>query len=767
MKESIFYNKKQIKLIRRYWLIYKLIFEHGIRLFAWVFSILIVSTLLTSNYFSSLYLREKTNITEVKNQIEQEYTKRKDTITKIDGLKWPIIFGAIKTENSKLLSQDNLIEYKGLTFPRLINIEIEELNKISQIQSWRERKEEEFLMFLNLIIANPLDEKNLTFKNIEKKKLERKSLKEYFWLSCLDSEKKISFVCKSYMKDFFENIYALNLSSRETNSEKKENEEIYEGTIIGLNDLEFNSFAEVVGFSSPLDEYFLIYKQLNKNLKTSKDFCRVSYRYLQYGWETDRRFDEIFQRCNQKQLEEYYTLKEFIQLTRGLSLWYADSSVYNNEAFNTYKLYSLQQLLFRSLKTDEKITIILESYLGFLQELLQREKRTKNQLLNNFSKAFTIWFHNNILNPYLRENGWKLTSEERSRLITKLLLVNHGDHVRNMNGLWDKEKNKDQAREGKENITNIELLFKANLPKQFALLNIKKLDKDHLKIKGRDQKTLLNLEITLKFDGIQFIVQKVTITENKTLEEFINPLLKIEAYTLLRMLNLLEENINIVIDNNPIVLDLCKTMKAKYGKSLINCSTTQIQIQKAEEKEWEKWVIYTFILKNNIIIGIKVSDPNQELRILKTIDFSKFKREATMMDIEKILELRPEEKTSEFGLKEQLLVNDRFNKYLQIKPTKVDIKGWEVKVFFEIKDIKFIGNYDVTTDILTPIALNFEQARSPLIIEKFELIFKEDQQEKLTHFILDPIEYLKTINKKLVEKYFKEGKVFFEKRENK
>lgn len=130
-----------------------------------------------------------------------------------------------------------------------------------------------------------------------------------------------------------------------------------------------------------------------------------------------------------------------------------------------------------------------------------------------------------------------------------------------------------------------------------------------------------------------------------------------------------------------------------------------------------------------------------------------------MINIEKILEFKPEQQNSEFGLKEQLLINDRFNKYLQIKPTKVDIKGEEVKVFFEVGGVKFIGDYDVVTDILAPIALDFEQARDPLIVQKFELTFKEDQQEKLTRFLLDPIEYLRTINKKLVEKYFQEGKL--------
>lgn len=180
MKESIFYNKRQIKLIRRYGLIYRLIFEYGVWLFAGIVSIIVITSMLASKYFSSLYLREKIDIIQVKNQIEQEHTKRGKTIKQVDGLKGSVIFGAIKKENNRILSQDNLIEYGGLIFPRLINIELDKLNNISQTQTRTERKESDFLTFFTLIIANPLNEENLAFKNIEKKKLERKSLKEYF-----------------------------------------------------------------------------------------------------------------------------------------------------------------------------------------------------------------------------------------------------------------------------------------------------------------------------------------------------------------------------------------------------------------------------------------------------------------------------------------------------------------------------------------------------------------------------------------------------------
>lgn len=163
-----------------------------------------------------------------------------------------------------------------------------------------------------------------------------------------------------------------------------------------------------------------------------------------------------------------------------------------------------------------------------------------------------------------------------------------------------------------------------------------------------------------------------------------------------------------------------------------------------------------------MIVGVKVSDPELELALLKTLDFSKFRKDSTLLTIDRILAFKPEKQASEFGLKEQLLVNDRFNKYLQLKPTKVDINGGEVKVFFEVAGIKFIGNYDVVTDILAPIALDFGESRSPLVFQRFQLVFKEDQQENLTRFLVDPVAYLRGINPRLTDKYFKEGKLVFE-----
>lgn len=286
----------------------------------------------------------------------------------------------------------------------------------------------------------------------------------------------------------------------------------------------------------------------------------------------------MFRRCGDQQYKNYIALRDFMKLTRGISLGYADNSSYSSTALNTYKLYSLQQLLYRTMQTEERLVILFQTYFAFLQDLLQKESRSNIELLPQFSKEFTYWFHTKILAPYLREHSEKLTAEERSALTTKLMLVNNGDRSRNMKGLLER-KDISIAKEETNSGLDIEALFRANLPKQFALLHLKKIDDRHLEIDGRDQKTSLRLQVQLAFDGVQFMVEQVKIDQNKALQDFVNPLLKLESYSLLKMLDLLEENKNLAVNTAPIAFDLCKLAQDKYEKSLLNCSNTELQLQ--------------------------------------------------------------------------------------------------------------------------------------------------------------------------------------------
>ncbi len=58
-------------------------------------------------------------------------------------------------------------------------------------------------------------------------------------------------------------------------------------------------------------------------------------------------------------------------------------------------------------------------------------------------------------------------------------------------------------------------------------------------------------------------------------------------------------------------------------------------------------------------------------------------------------------------MKEHLLVSDKFIKYFSSTPEKVVSEEGEIKVYFTIENIKFIGTYDIIKSELNPIAIDF------------------------------------------------------------
>lgn len=124
-----------------------------------------------------------------------------------------------------------------------------------------------------------------------------------------------------------------------------------------------------------------------------------------------------------------------------------------------------------------------------------------------------------------------------------------------------------------------------------------------------------------------------------------------------------------------------------------------------------------------------------------------------------IVNYEPKDEISGFGMKEQLLVNDKFMKYFSKAPKKVEVSWGSVRIYFEVEGINFIGGYDVVTNRLAPISLDFWAARKPIIIQKMELNLDDQHRDGLNAFLLNPINYVQKINPNLVKKYFVDGKL--------
>ena len=743
MKESIFFNKQQLQIIRWYNYLYTLFFEYWVWFFGFLISLLVVSGLVMFPIFSEVYGKETGDTTRIENQMRTSYMDQRSVINSFSGFHVQMLWGPVQSLTGGFSSQDNLINFSGLILPRTVLIDQAKWNTYAEpILNSTYDKNLINSYFLDIFVT-PLQKTTLNTKPYAGLPVQW-DIKQFFGLSCLDTISAGSFVCQHYVNQFLKSFY------------------VYDLAWVGGNNALSDTFT--VNTQPIPDEFFSIYEKLKYNSNNQKRFCSGILQYLQYGGKNDNRFWEIFSDCGSEEYANYTELRDFLTIKESLALGYVDAKVSSSKLLNEYKLFVMQQLLYKALLASEDANSLLQSYLSFLSDLLLKESNRNWELINQFTRDFTYWYNVSIVDPYLKDEKSKIDKETRNTLTTRLFSIHNGNKTLNFTGLakqttltidttstlWTPEKSNSQ---------NLEELFRANLPSQFRLTSLTNQEEtESLIVKGLDRDTDVRLEAVIKFDGVKLYVEKVSISGNKALESFVNALLERDHYVFVKMLQLISDNLAIADQNSTLKLDLCAELKQKYPTGLLLCSDTKIQIEKGQTEQ-ASGTIYTFLLQKGSLIWVEISDKILETKVLQNLDIWKITKDTLAPMIPVIVNYEPKDEISGFGMKEQLLVNDKFMKYFSKAPKKVEVSWGSVRIYFEVEGINFIGGYDVVTNRLAPISLDFWAARKPIIIQKMELNLDDQHRDDLNAFLLNPINYVQKINPNLVKKYFVDGKL--------
>ena len=743
MKESIFFNKQQLQIIRWYNYLYTLFFEYWVWFFGFLISLLVVSGLVMFPIFSEVYGKETGDTTRIENQMRTSYMDQRSVINSFSWFHVQMLWGPVQSLTGGFSSQDNLINFSGLILPRTVLIDQAKWNTYAEpILNSTYDKNLINSYFLDIFVT-PLQKTTLNSKPYAGLPVQW-DIKQFFGLSCLDTISAGSFVCQHYVNQFLKSFY------------------VYDLAWVGGNNATSDTFT--VNTQPIPDEFFTIYEKLKYNSNNQKRFCSGILQYLQYGGKNDNRFWEIFSDCGSEEYATYTELRDFLTIKESLALGYVDAKVSSSRMLNEYKLFVMQQLLYKALLASEDANSLLQSYLSFLSDLLLKESNRSWELINQFVRDFTYWYNVSIVDPYLKDEKSKIDKETRNTLTTRLFSIHNGNKTLNFTGLakqttltidttstlWTPEKSNSQ---------NLEELFRANLPSQFRLTSLTNQEgTQSLVVKWLDRDTDVRLEAVIKFDGVKLYVEKVSISGNKALESFVNALLERDRYVFVKMLQLISDNLAIADQSSTLKLDLCAELKQKYPTELLLCSDSKIQIEKGQTEQ-ASGTIYTFLLQKGSLIWVEISDKILETKVLQNLDIWKITKDTLAPMIPVIVNYEPKDEISGFGMKEQLLVNDKFMKYFSKAPKKVEVSWGSVRIYFEVEGINFIGGYDVVTNRLAPISLDFWAARKPIIIQKMELNLDDQHRDELNAFLLNPINYVQKINPNLVKKYFVDGKL--------
>ena len=650
-------------------------------------------------------------------------------------------WGMVQPNDSGFLSQDNLLSVGGkFVLPRIAGWDTKQITDFIQIFSGGSYQSSDFSSFFQEILVNPLSLTSLRNLEFKKYKVDQ-NISEYFWLDCLHTRSAGSFVCNSAVRKFLENFYVVDSSANVDESDPY--------SILNLDpEGEWDSLLNIL---------IEIYPKVRYSQEKKKLFCDGVVNYMLYWGVGNSTLTDMMASCDAETFKHYSFMKDFTEIKNGFLWGASDGKFYNDMRVNQYKLFSLQQLLYKQIKGSAQVESILTSYLDFWTNLLLKETERESQLLDSFSKQFSHWYHQNLLLPYLRDDHAKVSTEQKNQLLTKLLQIENGDK----NGLFKgiakkKEVFVENPQEVIEQKVDLEQLFRANTPVQFILTS-SVMSWDALIVKGEDQVTNLRLEAELSFNGATLYVTKITIPKDKNLTEYVNTLLSTDKFSFLKTLWLIKDNQEIAQGNQNFELNLCEILQKEFGESVKKCWKTEVLMIKSIDTA--SGVNYRFLLKDDVLKGIEVSDQILQQQILSELDRKAVNRDTTFWFIQKIWNYELKSQDSWFWAKEQILVNDAFVKYFKQKPKKVNVVWGVIKIYFSIKEIDFIGQYDLATNRLSQISLDFGEVRKPIIVQRLVFDLNEKSVDQINAFLLDPIGYLRKINSRMVDVYFKDGKL--------
>ena len=740
-------------VIRWYLLIYRLLFQYWVFVFWGIISVLL---LLLSFSVQAFSIEESINFGDIM-RIKEQNLNNKDEYESFmrqqSGVNLIAFWGMVKPENSWFVSQDNLLSVGGkFILPRIAGGETKKITNFGQIFSGDLYQNSDFSSFFQEILVEPLSLSLLKNKGFDRF-LFTGDVVSYFSLNCLDTRSSSSFVCQLALTRFLENFFVMDVQQNLNSSlGYQEKDPYYES--------ELQYFESVVGTSlrNPLlNTLIQIYPKVRYSHEKKKLFCDGVINYMLYWGVGNATLTDMMASCDAETFKHYSFMKDFSEINNGFLWGTSDGKFYNDLRLNQYKLFSLQQLLYKQIKWTAQVETILTSYLDFWTSLLLKEGERDTQLLDSFSKQFSHWYHQNLLLPYLRDDHAKVSIEQKNQLLTKLLQIENGDK----NGLFKGIAKKDDSvaqnvQELIEQKVDIEQLFRANVPVQFILTS-SVMSGDVLTVRWEDQVTNLRIEAELAFNGASLYVTKISIPKDKNLTEYVNTLLSMDKYSFLKMLSLVKDNQEIAQVNQKFEINLCEMLQKEFGESVKKCWKTEVLMIKAIDTA--SGVNYRFLLKDNVLKGIEISDQTLQQQILSELDRKAVNRDTTFWFIQKIWNYELKSNDSWFGAKEQILVNDAFVKYFKQKPKKVNVVWGAIKIYFSIKEIDFIGQYDLATNRLSQISLDFGEVRKPIIVQRLVFDLNEKSVDQINAFLLDPIGYLKKINSRMVDVYFKDGKL--------
>ena len=377
------------KIIHTYNILHKLFFGIGIFLLLIMLSAILSRKLIhRSNSYPirtiSQQEKEKSVISTMDNSLHQ-YDNH-------ETIKLFIRQGALTTDSSHIISNNNLITYKWFVLPNKINLtinnELQSLDHFTKTGTVQSDSDLANYAKTILFVDNKDDKSDNKTWSLLLSLPQWTNFLDYFRVNCVIHEKVTDQFCNKVVSDMVKMIPAYNLSNDFSSLHNI------------LKNLEKNPYK--VPFCDTVKQYIFSSSDIGDDVKTLMNNCGGNYKDF-YGY-----------------------FSAFRSIKSQLEKQTVSPSVTSNSLLNAYKLVSLQQIIYNEISEERFNEVRLNSYIQYVQELLRRQNALEGFYFNS-----TAWFNNQYLLPAL--SSLITTKQQESKdiksVIEWLRSINEGDSL--------------------------------------------------------------------------------------------------------------------------------------------------------------------------------------------------------------------------------------------------------------------------------------------------------------------------------------------------
>jgi len=712
-------------VIKTYRLIHTYFFTYAIFVVVLIIGVIIFQNILKTNTLTvqtsqvnhEFVIRQKKLIGAFNKQLKQNIEN--------EGVQVEIIEWYISNTGGYIESSNNLARYKWYILPRFFYIQktvpLQDIAYFSK-SDYETRELDYFIqnVLLAKVETNQRQEANtqLPIKG---------TIIETFDLGCMFKNKFFQAICNQHIEEFLDSFF-----------------------VYGINrDYEWLKTV----FDIIIDDE---YKTL---------LCENMDKYIIYSNDTNAKIEELVARCSTQSVTKFKKLASFIEVQKELDSKQISKSIYNDSEINAYKLLSVQQSIYKDIINNRINTTNILQYLDFLKELLAADK------IDAFYKDLSYRFDNKYILPRIENPDNPIAKNRKSdadEIIKQITIVNNGSEllgfkwlayqIKNHGLLPVQVQNQAQTTSSKDEITLLlnhfsylkvkETIFSGEDHGPVDILVNGDLIIDDTKEYGKQLK--LNTALLLRYQQNGFVVKKIKIENQNTLNAVMKEVLSKAEYSLGEMYEYVAQNLAFYdkasqTDTTDLFCNQIKNKVMADPNIQVNtCTTSNLSVTKSDEDTTIKYVIE---FANYAITSISISDQEIQTAInekLKNISTNEVNFTDIIGDI--ICYKKPQVSTTEWT-DNAIIITEKIKNYLGITIDDIAEKSGRILIAFSVWRIKFIGNYNMTKNIIYPIYFKDVLLNNvPAKIMNFSLSLDDASKTDIYKFISSPSDYIKTIS---------------------